>query len=283
MNSLYKLVAKSPNYIRRFGLVHGLRLLYQIEGVRQLPKKSEQLRAFSIPGFDAPVFLRDCVGDHATFWQCLVMNQYDFTRFPQARRLREQYEEEVASSRAPIVIDCGGNIGLSVLWFASNFPLATIYVVEPEPSNLAVLRRNVERFGDRVHILEGGIWNQPGYLEIINPEAGPSAFRVRLTDHSGDPNSLKCYTIDQISAMAMADRILIVKLDIEGSQKDLFSTNTEWVERTGLITLELDDWLLPWQGTSRNFFKCLSQYPFDYLLNGESIFCFRDHTDQPSA
>ena len=46
--------------------------------------------------------------------------------------------------------------------------------------------------------------------------------------------------------------------------------------RTALITLELDDWLMPWQGTSRNFFSCLSRYPFDYLLGGESIFCFRD-------
>jgi len=43
-----------------------------------------------------------------------------------------------------------------------------------------------------------------------------------------------------------------------------------------LLTLELDDWLMPWQGTSRSFFRCVSRYAFDYLIGGESIFCFRD-------
>ena len=70
--------------------------------------------------------------------------------------------------------------------------------------------------------------------------------------------------------------LFIVKIDIEGAQKHLFSSNTNWIEHTHLIMLELDDWLLPWQGTSRTFFSALSAYPFDYLIRGEAIFCFRD-------
>jgi hypothetical protein len=72
-----------------------------------------------------------------------------------------------------------------------------------------------------------------------------------------------------------------VKIDIEGAQGKLFKSNTEWVTNSHLITLELDDWLMPWQGTSRAFFSCLSKYPFDYLLGQESIFCFRDFDAGP--
>jgi FkbM family methyltransferase len=276
MNKLYKLAAKLPNYIRRFGAINGMRLLFQIEGLQQLPQKSERVKQYFIPGFNPPIYIRDCIGDHAIFWQCLVMNQYDFSHFPQSERLNEKYNEIVSSERAPLIIDCGGNIGLSVIWFANKFPKAKIYVIEPDQANFEILKLNVSSFGDRVVIINGGIWNEAGYLRIINPEAGPSSYRVQLTNQSETHNTIRCYTIDEICSMANINDPLIVKVDIEGSQKDLFAANTGWVNRTELITLELDDWLLPWQGTSRSFFKCLSQYSFDYLLNGESIFCFKD-------
>jgi FkbM family methyltransferase len=278
MNKIYKLVSKAPNYIRRFGVIDGMRLLYQIESLRQLPQKSERIKQYLLPGFYAPIYLRDCIGDHAIFWQCLVMNQYDFSHFPQAERLNGKYNEIVSSERTPLIIDCGGNIGLSVVWFATKFPKAKIYVIEPDQANFEILKLNVASFKERVVILNGGIWNEAGYLQIINPDSGPSAYRVQLSNLPDSPNAIRCYTINEICSMANIYDPLIVKVDIEGSQKDLFAGNTDWVNNTDLITLELDDWLLPWQGTSRSFFKCLSQYSFDYLLNGESIFCFKDQS-----
>ena len=79
--------------------------------------------------------------------------------------------------------------------------------------------------------------------------------------------------------MEEIDFPFIVKIDIEGGQGPLFETNTEWVKDTQLIALELEDWLFPWQGTSRSFFRCISRYSFDYLLGRENIFCFRDFGD----
>lgn len=280
MRKLYQLIAKSPNYIRRFGIFGGIRLLFQIEGVKQLPQKSEQIKSYALPGFIAPILLRDCIGDHAIFWQCLVRNQYDFSHFPQAKRLNKKYEELVASGQTPLIIDCGGNIGLSTIWFANTYPQAKIFVVEPDQANLEILKLNLVSLNDRVVILQGGIWNEPGHLQIINPESGPSAYRVEITHQADSANAIRCYTINEICHLADVNEPLIIKLDIEGAQRNLFLDNTDWVNHTDLITLELDDWLLPWQGTSRNFFKCLSQYQFDYLLNGESIFCFRDQSVQ---
>jgi FkbM family methyltransferase len=277
MSLLYKLLSKSPNYIKRFGFLHGIRLLLQIERYRHLPQHSNDINKYNVPGLSAPVYLRACVGDHATFWQCIVRGQYDFNNFPQALRIWDKYAELVASTQCPpLIIDCGGNIGLSAIWFANYFDKSRIYVVEPDDSNLKILKMNVENYADRVVVLKGGVWNESGYVRIINPEAGPASFQLELVVHGDLTNAVQCYTVDEICKMADNDFPLIVKLDIEGSQKHLFSSNTDWVNRVNLITLELDDWLLPWQGTSQNFFKCLSQYRFDYLLSGESIFCFRD-------
>lgn len=273
MGSLYRRVSKAPNYLRQFGALHGPRLLFGVE--RKLPVKSSRVRQYEVPGYPAPISLRDTASDHAIFWQCLVRRQYDIKRFPQSQRLETAYQEAIAKGQRPLIIDCGGNVGLASVWFATQFPQALICAVEPDAENFELLRLNTACFGDRVKPLKGGVWHESGWLRIVNPQAGSAAYRV---SHTATPSadSIRAYTIDEICQLMDSDCAFIVKVDIEGAQDSLFKANTDWVGKTHLLTLELDDWLLPWQGTSRNFFKCVSHYPFDYLLGGESIFCFRD-------
>jgi FkbM family methyltransferase len=272
MGYWYRL-SKWPNYIKRFGLMNGSFLLLRVE--RRLPKKSTVVKQYAVPDFPAPIHLRESLSDHSIFWQCIVRRQYDFTHFPQYQRLIAAYHDAVKKGQQPLIIDCGGNIGLASIWFAMQFPDAVLYSVEPDRENFELLKLNTSNFGTRIRPLLGGIWNQSGFLKIVNPESGSAAFRVDISNERSD-DSIRAYTIAEICALAGVESPFIVKIDIEGAQANLFMNNTDWVSKTHLISLELDDWLLPWRGTSRPFFSCLSKYPFDYLLGEESIFCFRD-------
>jgi FkbM family methyltransferase len=264
---------KLPNYVRRFGAVHGIRLLMQVE--RSRSNAAGRIRAYRRPGDEVPVYLRDTVADHAIFWQCLVMCQYETSIFPHHQRLISAYESMLARGETPLIIDCGANIGLATRWFGERFPEARIVAIEPDAGNMAMVERNTAHLQTRVTRLLGGVWPQAGWLRIQNPTSGSTAFRVERVD-SEQPGSMRAYTIQQILDMMQTSSPLIVKIDIEGAQDQLFRSNTDWVARSHLISLELDDWLLPWQGSSRSFFKCMSSVPFEYLLSGESIFCFRD-------
>jgi FkbM family methyltransferase len=272
VNSLARRLSKLPNYARRFGALHGVRLLLNVE--RKVAEDRERVERFDVPGYPT-LQLRDTISDHAIFWQCIVQCQYDFLSFPQASRLKSAYVSAVSQGLSPLIIDCGANIGLASVWFAKNFPEARIYAIEPDGRNFELLQANTVAFGKRIVPVRGAIWHQRDSLRIVNPEAGSAAFRVS----AGAPSrrdTVPAFTIDDICEMADMRAPLVVKLDIEGAQAFLFSANTDWVGNTHLITLELDDWLFPWQGTSRSFFAALSRYPFDYLIHGESIFCFRD-------
>jgi FkbM family methyltransferase len=273
MSLIYRRVSKLPRYVNAFGAINGLRLLLQIE--RDLPQRSETIKPYILPDRSAPIYLRATVSDHATFWQCIVKRQYDFQHFAQSDRVISAYRDLVKKGVAPLIIDCGGNIGLATLYFAERFPEARIFTVEPQSDNFALLQKNTAHLGDRVTTLQGGIWNESGALQITNPDAGSAAFRVGPTN-SPTAESIRAYTIEEICSLAKVAVPMIVKLDIEGAQLNLFKSNFEWVSRTYLIMLELDDWLMPWRGTSRPFFSCLSRYAFDYLISGETIFCFRD-------
>jgi FkbM family methyltransferase len=280
MKSVTRLVARLPNYVHRFGLFAGLRLhsTVELDSRSHLPQLTNRLR---VPGFAEPLFLRQQRSDRATFWQCIVKQQYDLSAFPQRERLMASYSERLRNGEVPVIVDGGANIGLATRSLALIFPEAQFVAVEPDPENVAILERNLLPLGSRATILQGALWNESTRLNIVNPEAGSAALRVGAPN-SQESGSVRAYTIDEICARLGVPAPFIVKLDIEGSQAALFKSATEWVSRTPLIMLELDDWLMPWQGTSRPFFSCLSQYPFDYLIGGETIFCFRDFAAPPT-
>ena len=280
MNTLKERVRWSPNFIRAFGLAGGLRLLRGI--VQTLPRESTTVQGHQVPGYTHPIYLRRSVSDHATFRQCMVMQQYDFSDLPQSGRMAETYQSLLQQGQRPLIIDAGANIGLATLWFARVFPEATIVAVEPDERNFALLEQNTRHLKDRVVLLKGGVWSHPAHLGIINPDAGAAGYQVGEVpaDH---PNAVRAYTMEEICHQAGVSEPLIVKLDIEGAQAQVFKEGTDWVARAHLITLELDDWQLPWKGTSRSFFRCVSQHPFDYLIHKESIFCFRDDSANPPS
>ena len=273
METAFRLVSKAPNYVRAFGIHDGLRLLFSMEFFS--PRSPTRIKKYKVPGCQSPIYLRNSVSDHSIFWQCIVLRQYDMLRFPQSERLMSAYRTLIEKGVPVLIIDCGGNIGLSALYLASLFPNATVYAIEPDQKNFEMLKQNTAVLDDRIVALRGGVWQESGNLKIVNPESGSAAFRMRASEGTAI-DSIRAYTIPEICALAGVQSPFIVKIDIEGAQANLFKGETNWVGNAHLIMLELDDWLMPWQGTSRPFFACVSQHPYDYLVSGETIFCFRD-------
>lgn len=72
---------------------------------------------------------------------------------------------------APVILDCGGNIGLSVIWFKQRYPRARITVFEADPQTADLLDENVRVLG-----LTSVTWFAP-------PSAMPLArYRLCLRD-----------------------------------------------------------------------------------------------------
>ena len=68
----------------------------------------------------------------------------------------------------------------------------------------------------------------------------------------------------------------IVKVDIEGSESDLFSESTEWVDDVPILIVELHDWLMPKQGLSRSFLQCIAHRDRDFVCFEENVFSIRN-------
>jgi FkbM family methyltransferase len=208
----------------------------------------------------------------------MIMREYDFQSFPQTSRVAAKYQAILSQGRKPVIIDCGGHVGLSAVWFATRYPEALVFVVEPNICNFKMLQRNTAAYPNVV-ALHGGVWEHPCRLEVSNPGAGSASFRlVEVPDSSNLHRSdlLRGYTIDEIGELGDdLSCLFLAKIDIEGAEAELFRGPSEWLQRPALVLIELHDWLLPWQGTSRNLFKKLAENNFDAVFRGENLFLFR--------
>jgi len=244
---------------RQYGLIDGPRTALQFK----LGDRSRKLFALTLPDFPAPIWLRGGTVDVRVFTQVLATKEYDISDTAQGKELRRRYDSLIASGVQPLIIDCGANIGLTSVWYARQFPETKIIAVEPDQSNLEIASKNLAAYPN-VRLVHGGVWDTPSLLSIVNPDAEPWAFQVEE-----GKGSIPAFTIDQLSE---GKPILIVKVDIEGAEKELFRSNTDWMDRTDLIAIELHDWLFPNTGTSQSFMKAIAGHPHEVKMRGEILF-----------
>src|SRR3989344_1451081 len=157
------------------------------------------------------------------------------------------------------IIDAGANLGFTAVYFANRFPKARIIAIEPEESNFKLLQRNTEAYPN-VRCIKAGVWNSNTLLRITNLEKDSKwGFQVEETATNG-PNTCQAISINSILAEEKIRRIDIAKIDIEGSEKELFSKNAQWLSKTNLIVIEFHDRMKP--GSSEPFWNAVKGMKF---------------------
>lgn len=210
--------------------------------------------------------------DSVTANQIYSNNEYNFSFIGRTEQINNRYEATLASGRTPIIIDCGANIGLSSQYFARTFPKARIIGIEPSLDNFKAAQANCAEFAN-ICLHHAAIGSQPGFVAIEDAEVDANAFQVARVD-TGEGITVR--TIPDMFAEQDNADLFIVKVDIEGFERDLFSSNTDWIETCDVLIVELHDWMLPGQASSGNFLRAVSAYNRDFLFKGESVFSIRN-------
>jgi len=219
------------------------------------PIKSERISEIYFEQILYPIKLRSGTSDIRTFEDVFFDRIYHFN----------------VGFTPQFILDCGANIGLSSIYFKNWFPDAFILAVEPEDSNYRLLEHNLSYYYPTVECLQRGVWNKNTKLSIKNPDGDKWAFMVGESDGSGN-ESVTSVTITDILNKYGREKIDILKIDIEGSELELFSDNYEyWLPRTQVIMIELHDNIR--SGCGKSFFTALSNYNFTLHLNGNTIIC----------
>ena len=169
---------------------------------------------------------------------------------------------------------------MSTKYFSLKYPDAVIVGVEPDDNNIKLAKLNTSLDNnENINLIEGAVLSKSGYCKFVNGAGTPNnQYQVSYTD---DETDIRSYSISEIVDM-MEDKygkcsLLIVKIDIEGSESDLFSDNTGWINKTDLIYIELHDWMLPGALTSRSFLSSISQEDRNFILSGENVISVKNY------
>ena len=203
----------------------------------EVRERAGQLRANSLLSlamkhpFRADILLRERGSDLATFHEIVVEEVYG----PVLRELQG----------IQTVIDLGANIGLASLYFAHNSPACRILCVEPNPETYEMLVQNVRELSrsGRCQTLQGAVWGRHQRLAPTEkvPADRYSMFAVRAASEN-DPSAVEGYTMTEIMDRSGFDRVDLLKVDIEGAERELFSTNdVSWLARVGAIAIEFHE------------------------------------------
>ena len=169
-----------------------------------------------------------------------------------------------------VIIDAGANVGYSSIFFANTYPDAVILAVEPNPSTFEILKRNVIG-NDRIIPINAALWSHDAGVDMAAGDSGSWSDRVSdgpsLTSTSRTPS----IRLDQLMDKVHCARSLIIKLDIEGSEREVCRVSRDILGKSPCIIIEPHDFMLPGAGSLVPLFSAISGKEVDTLLMGENL------------
>jgi FkbM family methyltransferase len=169
-----------------------------------------------------------------------------------------------------VIVDAGANIGMATLYFAFRYPQARILAIEPESNNFKILQQNCAGLPN-VTLVQAALWPDHRRVAISDRGWGPWAYYVTKELGSKSIGEVSTITIDDIFRKLAVNNIDLLKLDIEGSERELFAADRgTWLERVEQIIIELHDRNRP--GCSKAFYSAVTAQTFRQEIRGETIF-----------
>jgi FkbM family methyltransferase len=202
--------------------------------------------------------------DLGTYWQVFVQKEYAFK----------------ANKTPNVIVDAGANIGLASIYFANRFPNTPIISIEPEFNNFELLRKNIEPYKNIIP-LHCALWNTNKEIDILDTGLGTNGFMTldkTVTYHINTPmeiftHKVKTITIQNILAEYNLNYIDILKIDIEGAEKEVFENADVWIERISAIIIELHERMKP--GCDRIFYTKTTGFSEEWT-RGENVYLARN-------
>lgn len=237
-------------YFQRFGMLTGYRLYLST-------KVKRGVCPVTVPEMTHPIYMRTGTSDRSAFNEVIVKRWYDHP-FP--------------GGQPRLIIDAGANVGYASVRFAELYPEADVIAIEPDAENFQLIERNIAAY-PRVRAMRCGVWPRSIELVIENPEAKSWAFRVREA-HEGE-SGFSAVGLNDLREAHPSRCIDILKLDIEGAEKELFSDGNchEWLAHTKMIFIELHDRIKP--GCTEAMERAIAPHHFSRSHHGSNLILIR--------
>lgn len=237
---------RSIKYVKAFGF-QGIKILKQIEN------DCTDLITLQLPRLKEKVYLRKKTSDIGVFQEIFI---------------DRNYQSLISLKNQNVIIDAGANIGLFALYLLGEHPHLRIFCIEPEDSNFALLQKNTAGY-QNVTVLKHGLWNCQAYLKFVDLTTSKWAFQ--LIESNRNNYDIHGISIADICRDHQLHQVDILKIDIEGSEKEVFENNTAWLSKVKNLMVETHEDMRP--GSTSSVMNAVSSYHFAHAkVNNNHFF-----------
>lgn len=139
---------------------------------------------------------------------------------------REIFIDEIykftCNKKQPIILDCGSNHGVSIMYFKKLYPNAKIVGVEADPNIYRLLRNNIfEQNYENVTLLNSALCHKAGTVLFFSE--GADGGRIHDMENPTQTCEINTVTLDEL----IDGEIDFLKMDIEGAETDVICASTK--------------------------------------------------------
>lgn len=187
-----------------------------------------------------------------------------------------------SSLSKPLIIDCGGNIGLTALYFKWLYPNARLTVFEPAPENIRLLKKNLERNGIKdVRVVEAAVSDKPGTIQFWVNKARPGGSTSTREVYETKSRNGGKYAEYDVPAVLLSDyidkEVDLLKIDIEGAEGQVIQD----LNHNGKLPL-IRDIIMEYHYNPKNESNNLPKLLSTLEQNGFRVIVFSNEVGVPS-
>ena len=147
--------------------------------------------------------------------------------------LKDEIYKFRAASKNPLILDCGANMGVSVLYFSQNYPSATIHAFEPEEPIYEMLAQNVRTYQlANVTLHKKAVWTSETVLPFYTDNGMGGSVENRYQEQQ--PTLVNTVRL----ADFLQQPVDLLKLDIEGAEYAVLKDCAPWLKNVRHLFVE---------------------------------------------
>lgn len=130
-----------------------------------------------------------------------------------------------SQSQTPLILDCGSNIGMSILFFKRLYPQSRILAFEPDQETFAALQANVKTNQlEHVDLHNSAIYPSDGVINFYSDPSHPGSLAMSTERERFPGRAVTCQEVEAVRLSSyIQGEVDLLKMDIEGAEGAVMS------------------------------------------------------------
>jgi FkbM family methyltransferase len=206
-------------------------------------------------------------GDYISFskYKIRINDQDNFYNMYKDIFIKQIYYFE-AHRPDPLILDCGSNIGMSILYFKELYPRAHVIGFEPDPTIFPFIKENIINNNiEGVELFQKALCQEPGYSKFLSDGKYGSFLLEKEPDNI--PPEWFLYNVQGLTLKEfLSDPVDFLKMNIEGAEWEVLADTGENLRQIREMVIEYHH-LPHLPRTLHKILSLLYSLGFDYLIN----------------